>query len=260
LHRKLYYAMLCSLEKRIYSDPRVRLAAVSKRTAGQLARYFGRQDATVIPNGVDSAHFSPAAVAPLREAARKSRGCGPDDIVLLLVGNDWRSKGLQVLVDALPRAAGLPLRLLVVGRDEQAPFRAQASRLGLAKALEFCAPSGDVRTFYAAADILVAPSLEDSFNLPVLEALACGLPSVVSRNTGVSEWLTHGFDSLLLNDPRDSGELAEALRAIAKDGQLRRTLAENGVLTATKFTWDEHAARLRDLLATAAERKKSSHG
>ena len=260
LHRKLYYAMLCSLEKRIYSDPRVSLAAVSKRTAGQLARYFGRPDATVIPNGVDSAHFSPAAIRPLREAARKSRCCGPEHIVLLLVGNDWRSKGLHVVLGALARAAGLPLYLLVVGQDDEAPFRAEASRLGLGKRLEFCAPREDVRAFYAAADILVAPSLEDSFNLPVLEALACGLPSVVSRNAGVSEWLTHGVDSLLLDDPEDAGELTEALRAIAEQPQLGRTLAENGVLTARRFTWDAHASKLRALLETAAEQKKASRG
>jgi UDP-glucose:(heptosyl)LPS alpha-1,3-glucosyltransferase len=238
----------------------VSLAAVSQRTAAQLARYFGRQDVTVIPNGVDSAHFSPAAIRPLREAARKSHCCGPEHIVLLLVGNDWRSKGLHVVLDALARRAGLPLYLLVVGRDDEAPFRAQASRLGLGKGLEFCAPQEDIRTLYAAADILVAPSLEDSFNLPVLEALACGLPSVVSRNAGVSEWLTHGVDSLLLDDPEDAGELAEALRTIAREPALGRTLSENGVLTARRLTWDAHAAKLRALLATAAEQKKASRG
>ena len=258
LHRKLYYAMLCSLEKRIYSDPRVRLAAPSKRTAEQLGRYFGRHDAAVIPNGVDTAHFSPAAIAPLREAARKKWRCAPQHVVLLLVGNDWRNKGLRALLAALAHSPGLPLRLLVVGRDNQAPFRAQASLLGLREGLEFCVPSEDVRNFYAAADVLVAPSIEDSFNLPVLEAMACGLPSIVSRNAGVSEWLTHSVDSLLLDDPEDADELARAIRAVAEDAQLRRTLAENAVSTAKRFAWDEHTAALRTLMKAAAEKKQAS--
>ena len=148
--------------------------------------------------------------------------------------------------------------MLVVGCDDQAPFRAQASTLGLRGALDFCRPTGDVRNFYAAADVLVAPSLEDAFNLPVLEAMACGLPSIVSRNAGVSEWLTHGFDSLLLKDPGDAGELSEAIRAMANGPQLRRTLAENAVLTARKLTWDEHAEQLRMLLEAAAWRKTGS--
>jgi glycosyltransferase involved in cell wall biosynthesis len=254
-HRKLYYSMLCRLEKRIYRDSRVALAAVSKHTAEQLARYFGRRDAAIIPNGVDPGHFSPATIRPLREAARQRWRCAPEQVVLLLVGNDWRNKGLNYLLEAMARLADLPLRLLVVGRDDHTPFRFQASMLGLRAALEFCRPTEDVRNFYAAADILAAPSLEDSFNLPVLEAMACGLPSIVSRNAGVSEWLTHGFDSLLLKNPENTGELAEAIRSIAEGPQLRRTLAENAVHTARTLTWDEHAAQLRTLLETAARKK-----
>jgi hypothetical protein len=50
IHRRIYYALLCRLERKIYSDPRIALAAVSQRTAKQLAHYFGRNDVQVIPN------------------------------------------------------------------------------------------------------------------------------------------------------------------------------------------------------------------
>jgi UDP-glucose:(heptosyl)LPS alpha-1,3-glucosyltransferase len=116
----------------------------------------------------------------------------------------------------------------------------------------------DVRQLYAAADILVAPSLEDSFNLPVLEAMACGLPVVVSPRAGVSEWLTNGFDALLLKDPENAAELTDAIRALAAGPQLRTTLAENAVATAHKFSWDEHAAELRQLMEEAAAKKKAA--
>jgi UDP-glucose:(heptosyl)LPS alpha-1,3-glucosyltransferase len=257
LHRKLYYALLCKLERRIYGDPHVTLAAVSKHTAEQLKKYFNRDDVTVIPNGVDLEHFSPAAIGPLREAERRRRHISAQQIVLLLIGNDWRNKGLAALLAAIGNCKDSPVRLLVVGRDEQAPFRAQAEIAGVRERVEFCAPVSDVRGFYAAADILVAPSLEDSFNLPVLEAMACGLPVIVSPKAGVSEWLTNGFDALLLKDPENAGGLAEAIRALASGPQLRKTLAENAVVTARKFSWDEHTAGLRQLMEKAAAKKKA---
>jgi len=253
-HRRLYYALMCRLEQRVYRNPGLILAAVSKHTAAQLDHYFGRRDVTIVPNGVDVQHFSPAAIAPLRAAERQRWHCAPEQTVLLLIGNDWRNKGLPALLAAVARCSDLPLRLLVAGQDDYAVIRA-SSAIGIAERVEFCGPSQDVRSFYAAADLLVAPSLEDSFNLPVLEAMACGLPSIVSPKAGVSEWLTHGFDALLLRDPEDAGEIAEAIRLMASDAQLRRTLAENAIVTAKKFSWDEHAAQLRTLMETTATKK-----
>lgn len=258
LHRRLYYAMLCKLEQRIYGDPRVMLAAVSKHTAEQLKRYFGRDDVAVIPNGVDVQHFSRAAIAPLRDKARTQRHCSPEQTVLLLIGNDWRNKGLGTLLAAMANCKELPLRLLVVGQDEQTPFRAQAAAAGMLERVDFCAPVADVLPLYAAADILVAPSLEDSFNLPALEAMACGLPVIASPKAGVSEWLAHGFDALLLKDPENASELADAIRAVVGSSQLRKTLAENALATARKFSWDEHAAGLRQLMEKAAAKKKAA--
>ena len=255
LHRRLYYALLCRLERRIYTDARVTLAAVSKHTAEQLAHYFDRRDVTVIPNGVDVKHFSAQAVAPLRAASRQRWHCAPEQTVLLLIGNDWRNKGLPALLAAMARCPDLPLRLLVAGQDDQAAFRAQAAIAGLRERVEFCGPGEDVRSFYAAADVLFAPSLEDSFNLPVLEAMACGLPCIVSPKAGMSEWLTHGFDALLLRDPEDAGEIAEAIRVVVGGAQLRETLAENAIASAKKFSWDEHALQLRTLMETTAKRK-----
>jgi UDP-glucose:(heptosyl)LPS alpha-1,3-glucosyltransferase len=148
--------------------------------------------------------------------------------------------------------------LLVVGQDQQAPFRAQAAMAGLRERVKFCTPVSDVRQLYAAADILVAPSLEDAFNLPVLEAMACGRPVIVSPKAGVSEWLTNGFDALKLKDPENAEELAEAIRALAKGSPLRRVLQENAAATAKKLSWDQHAAELRQLLERAAAKKKAA--
>ena len=74
---------LCFLENRIYRRKSLRLAAVSPHTARQLAQYFGRHDAVVVPNGVDTSLFSPASRQALRDSARQKLGYSPGDIVLL---------------------------------------------------------------------------------------------------------------------------------------------------------------------------------
>jgi UDP-glucose:(heptosyl)LPS alpha-1,3-glucosyltransferase len=255
LHRNLYYALLCFLERRVYKNPRIKLAAVSRHTAGQLARYFARNDVTVIPNGVDSDHFSPQAIAVQRERCRQLWNCSPQDFVILLVGNDWRNKGLATLLQAIAQCRDLPLRLLVVGQDERTVFRAQAEKLSISERVQFLPPVEDVRTVYAAADLLVAPSLEDSFNLPALEAMSCGLPVIVSPRAGVSEWLTTAKDSIVLNDPEKAEELSAAIQKLAQDPSARNAMAANAIQTAKKLSWDAHTGQLRKLLAQAAEEK-----
>jgi UDP-glucose:(heptosyl)LPS alpha-1,3-glucosyltransferase len=258
LHRKLYYSLICSLERRVYTNPRVTLAAVSRHTAEQLARYFRRNDVSVIPNGVDGDHFSPASIATMRDRSRQVWKFSTEDFVLLLIGNDWRNKGLKTLLRACSACKDLPIRLLVVGQDEQAPFRVDAKNLGLANRVQFFAPVQDVRIFYAAADALAAPSLEDSFNLPVLEAMSCGLPVIASQRAGVSDWLTDSRDSVVLKNPEDAQELSKMIRSLASNTSFRSTIAANGVHTARKFSWDAHTSELRKLMAKAAQ-EKSRH-
>lgn len=263
LHRKLYYALMCNLERRTYRNSSVTLAAVSQHTAAQLARYFDRHDVTVIPNGVDAQHFSPPALATMRERYRLEWKCSPRDFVLLLIGNDWRNKGLEILLQGVAQCLaqnpaqdnGMSLRLLVVGQDVQAPFRLEAQKLGIAQHVQFFAPVPDVRIFYAAADALIAPSLEDSFNLPVLEAMSCGLPVVVSPAAGVTDYLAHGKDAIVLEDPENKDQLAAAIRSLATNSALREAIASNGLRTAAKFSWESHVNELRKLLLSAAAEK-----
>jgi glycosyltransferase involved in cell wall biosynthesis len=244
IHRRIYYGLLRRLERKIYSDPRIALAAVSQRTANQLAHYFGRNDVRVIPNGVDVQMFHPAARESLRSPSRERFDFSVPDIVALLIGNDWRNKGLGTLLQAAAKCADLPLRLLIVGGDDPADWRAIVSRLGLEQKVQFVGPSANVMQFYGAADILVAPSLEDSFNLPVLEAMACGLPAITSTEAGVASLLKHGEDCFILEQPKDPDLLASYLRRLCKDETLRRSLGEKAIETASRFTWKKNVSEL----------------
>ena len=251
IHRLLYYHLIMALERRIY--PRVpALAAVSGRVAAQLVKYFQRRDAVVIRNGVDATRFSPTIRQARREAARAGLSLSPNDFALLLIGNDWSNKGLRPLLLALSNCGDLPFKLLVVGTDEQTPYQALMQSPELTGRVCFLAPSPDVMQFFAAADAYVGPSLEDAYGLPVLEAMASGLPVIASSRAGVSEIIEHGKSGLVLRSPEDSQELSRTLRTLYGDPELRQRMGEMAALTAQENSWEHNASKTWEFLQRAA--------
>jgi glycosyltransferase involved in cell wall biosynthesis len=99
----------------------------------------------------------------------------------------------------------------------------------------------DLVALYARAGVVAYPSLYEGFGLPVLEAMACFTPLVVSNDTAVAE--TAG-DAALLVDPRDPAAIAEGLRRVLEDKALADDLRARGLARAAAFTWDRMAAGL----------------
>jgi UDP-glucose:(heptosyl)LPS alpha-1,3-glucosyltransferase len=255
LHRRAYYALLAGLERRLYANPKVSLAAVSQRTAALLADYFHRHDVRVIPNGVDTAQFSPPARLALRAEARRRRAIHETDFVLLLIGNDWRVKGLETVLRALSALRELPLLVIAAGDDSPNPFFEIAMSLGISGRCRFEPSRQDVLDFYAAADLYVSPSYEDSFGLPVAEAMACGLPAITSIFAGVSSLLHDGVDSFILRDPRDAKTLATMIRTLYERAEWRGRIRQAAAKASLQWTWDRNAAAVWQLLKDTAGKK-----
>ena len=257
LHRRAYYALLSRLERRSYSNPKVALAAVSSRTAGLLAKSFNRTDVVVIPNGVDTTQFSPSARLARRETVRARWQFQPNEFVLLLVGNDWGNKGLPALLEALSLLPQIPAKLLIVGDDEPAPFRAVAQRLGILNRCIWELPLTDILDVYAAADLYVSPSREDSFGMPVAEAMACGLPVITTVFAGISSLLHDGVDSFVLRDPSDAKILAERISMLYAKPELRIQTGRAAADVSRKWTWDRNAAAVWQFLKEVHTPKNS---
>jgi glycosyltransferase involved in cell wall biosynthesis len=254
LHRRVYYSLLTGWESRIYENPKVSLATVYQRTATLLKNYFHRQDVCVIPNGVDAEQFSPAARLALRPQSRLRRNFQENDFVLLLIGNDWLVKGIQTVLSAMSVLRDLPFRLIVAGEDAPGSFREYAKSLGILERCHFEPPQPDVLDFYAAADLYVSPSHEDSFGLPVLEAMSCGLPVITSAFAGVSDLIHNGEDGFVLRDPQ---ELVKLLRELYRDGAKRQRVGEAAAKLSREWTWDRNAAAVWDLLKEVSARRLS---
>jgi UDP-glucose:(heptosyl)LPS alpha-1,3-glucosyltransferase len=256
LHRRIYYRLAVLLERNVYTNPRIQLILTSGNTAAELERFYGRTGSfPILYAGIDHEAFNPARCGVLREETQKCFGFSSGQFVLFLIGNDWRKKGLPALLDALAELRELPIRLLVVTRELDAALRALVHEKALDDIVCFLPPRKDVEHYFAAADAYVGPSLEDTYALPAVEAMACGLPVVISSRAGASHVVTHGVDGLILNDPTDAAELAGLIRQLYADGPLRHRLGERAAATASQFTWESNARDLAEVFKKILLRK-----
>ncbi|GAG07760.1 unnamed protein product, partial [marine sediment metagenome] len=105
----------------------------------------------------------------------------------------------------------------------------------------------DLPALYRSAVLFVFPSLYEGFGLPVLEAMACGVPVVCSNASALPEV---AGDAALLVDPLDTGGLAKAMARVLEDTDLRREMIARGLAQAARFTWEQAARQLLDVFAS----------
>ena len=258
VHRRLYYSLLTWMEGHIYSSRKVSLAAISRRTAALLNQYIHRDDVRVILYGVNAAEFSTVKRLALRSEARARYKLQEEDFVALLIGNDWRNKGLSTVLNAIAAASDFPFRLLIAGQDATGPsFHQAATALGVSERCRWETASVDAIQLYAAADAYVSPTHEDAFALPVLEAMACGLPVITSVNAGVSQIITDGVDGFVLKDPNDAATLASHLKNLREHADVRVRMGENARRTSEAYTWERNASAVWQFLNEVVSRKRA---
>jgi phosphatidylinositol alpha-1,6-mannosyltransferase len=247
-HRWLYFRLLTRLETRVYSGSAT-IWAISGQDARELESRFGRPEGSVpvVPHGVDTNAFSPDRRETLRRTERARRSVD-DRRVALIVGNDILKKGMDTAIRSLPEMPP-DVVLAVAGSVDQDAIVSLADRAGVSNRVLTLGHVDDLVELFAIADVLIAPSREESFNLPVLEAMACGLPVVVSVTAGVSEQLSDGRDALLVS-AGDEEALAKAVTAILDNSELASRLSEQGRQRVSSLTWDESAERAANVIET----------
>jgi len=256
IHRKLLYRLAISLEKKIYTRNEIPLAVISRKMEQDLLRCLDRSDnISLIYHAVDVDHLNPVRCRGLRAEARRTLQLRDDAFVILIVGNDWKKKGLPCLVEAVASLRNPNLWILVRGQDGSSSCRDLFRKHGLENRLRILPQVAQIESYYAATDLYVGPSLEDSFAFPPLEAMACGIPAIVSSQMGVSEIISDGVDGFILKDPRDSSRLAELIRLLYGNAALRQRIGEAAARTACEYTWERNARQLNQLIQDVVRRK-----
>lgn len=190
-----------------------RILCVSAEVAATVRARGGPRDRLVVaPNAIDTERFACASGAD-REQARRSLGLDPGRPLLVHFGWDWHRKGGDVFCESVRRLAdaGRDVAGVTVGGGDAA--RTAARELGLPPAaLRVDEARDDVRVFYAAADVFVAPSRAEGTPYSVLEALSSGAPVVASRIPGHVEIGDEVGACRLV--PLDPGAVAETAAAV----------------------------------------------
>jgi len=228
-----------------------RLVAVSDFTRRELAAFLPESAGKVvtIPHGADA-----GAASDLRERARAALGVrGP---LLLSVGSILNRRRLPELLRAVARLVRRhpDLTLHVVGENRTHPRLDLArlrSELGLTHHVQLSGFLSDEELLlrYAAADLAVYLSDYEGFGIPVLEAMAHGLPVVTSARPATGEIFA---GAARLVDPRDVGAIADALAALVSEPVEQARLVARGKALAAQYSWSDAALRTRAVLAEAA--------
>ena len=232
-----------ALEKSLFAAGGAsRVIANSRMVKEEIVRFYGfpNDKIEVVYNGVplDTLRRGEKSRAKIRETL----GLKSKDITVLLAGSGWERKGLRFAIDAL-EASGTEMCLLVAGHGDERRFRSARVRfLGVVQ---------DMPALYGAADIFLLPTVYDPFSNACLEALAAGLPVVTTRANGFSEIMETGIHGTVLDDPRDTRAIREAL--LFWSDTARREQARLGIHElADRFNISANVARTLEILLQGA--------
>jgi len=178
---------------------------------------------------------------------------GKGKIVLLSVGFFSKEKRVDRVIQALKYLHDTGINnsvLIIVGKGEQEKYlRRLVNRLELGKHVVFSGeinPS-DMEKVYNACDILVHPSIVESFSMVCLEAMSLGKPVVCTSNIGLIEYIQPGIDSIVVS-PDNQQELNEAVYNLGKSVEYRRKIGEAARKTAEKMSWEKHAEKMKTII------------
>ena len=236
-----------------------RLVTVSQDARAQLAKVFRLRESAieVVSEGPDSC-FRPLELQSEDEAILERYHLPADVPLILYVGGISPHKNLDGLLRAAAQLANSPWHLVLVGDYASDSFWGcyhdvleLAQSLSLADRVTFTgyAPDADLVLIYNLATMLVLPSMSEGFGLPVIEAMACGLPVAASNRNSLPEIIG---EAGLLFDPLSTSEMAETIARLLRDEPLRRELREKGLKRAESFSWSASAQRLVTILEEVA--------
>ncbi|MBS3782601.1 MAG: glycosyltransferase family 4 protein [Candidatus Thermoplasmatota archaeon] len=212
---------------------------------GATSKAVWYREADIIPNAVDTERFHPSNDG---SEVRKKLGLN-DEKLVTYVGRIVYHKGLEYFVRAAHHLKDENVKFLLVGTgDFKSELENIIERNGLENKVMFAGrvPNEDLQNYYAATDIFVLPSVSrlEAFGIVALEAMASGVPVIVSDIPGVRDVIVEGKHGLL-TEPMNSEDLAGKIRTLLENPDMAESMGKNGrERVKEKFTWKKVANRI----------------
>jgi len=183
-------------------------------------------------------------IADYKEMKEFSAKHNLPDKYILFVGSFYLFKNIPNIIKAfakLKNDVDIPHKLLLVGQGGSGSKEVYSTinKLKLEKEVVFTGPiTEDIPLFYAGAELFVFPTIYDSFGMPVLEAMACGIPTIVSTKGALQEV---AGEAALKYDPDDVNGISEGMKQFIFDSELRESMISRGYQRVKKFSWEKCA-------------------
>jgi UDP-glucose:(heptosyl)LPS alpha-1,3-glucosyltransferase len=244
-------AIACVEDRLVFEGGCRRFLAVSGLTRGIFLDEYPVDSrlVRVIHPGIDMAPYDQCDRESCRREIRGRYGIDAEEPLILFVSMNFAVKGLDHILRGLARLRERDpisrFRLLVAGRGDRKAYGRLARDLGLGDAVVFAgAVARDkLPAFYLASDLYIMLSRFDTFGMVVLEAMAAGLPVLISGRVGARDLVREGKNGFVVSDPEDSDAVAGRIGAMLR----REVLAEMGkqaLQTARENSWETAVARV----------------
>lgn len=221
-------------------------------------RFLYRADSrklVIIPPGVDTSHFFPIPA----DEAKQFIGLKPENRMVLFVGRIEPLKGVDTLIQAMScldlRGSQRPVHLAIIGGDvnvssedmseEMIRLQKLCDDLFMGGMVVFLGKRGQdtLPYYYSAAEVVVMPSLYESFGMVALEAMACGVPVIASEVGGLGYLVQNGFTGYTIPDS-DPEDLRDKLSKLLGDTGLRNQMGHSAAEYALGYTWEKIASQI----------------
>ena len=262
-HLSLFDRGMAWVEKKgLTGPPSPMVLPVSTLVKNELQRSYPVSEShiKVIHPGVSLDRFNEMDNQGCRQEIRTRHGINKEDLVILFVGMNFEIKRLRLLIKGISRLSsrdgdGPAIKLLVVGKGKKMAYMDMAREYGVADRITFAGVTREIEKYYFASDIFAMPSVYDTFGMAVLEAMAAGLPVIISRTVGARDLVNNGVEGFVLGDPPTADELSKKIEFLS-NAENRLKMGERARQQALKHDWNRVADQMAVLYVTNLSKER----
>ncbi len=215
----------------------------------------------LLPPGISRDRIAPDNAAQIRADFRATHKISEDEKVLLMIGTAFKTKGLDRTLKAmalLPEVLQKKVKLFVVGEDEVSPFKKLARKLNVQENVTFFGGREDVPLFLLGADLLLQPSYRENTGTAIIEAIASGLPVLVSSVCGYAFHVERSGAGNVLPNPFNIQQFASAIEDMLLSSERKQWVknAHDYAHTEDLYSMPERSV---DYIEQIAKRKMAAH-
>jgi UDP-glucose:(heptosyl)LPS alpha-1,3-glucosyltransferase len=256
------YRTYLQLESAVFSDASdAELLILAEAEKARFVRHYRTRESRIhlMPPGIDRRRFSAIpSDGPSKAAFRAELGIAPLELVILMVGSGFKTKGVDRAIHAvasLPGPERRRARLVIVGNGSARPFQRLARRLQIDDRVLFTGGRDDIASFYGSADFLLHPARTEMSGNSLLESMLCGLPVLVTENCGNSVYVKRANAGLICPEPFAQQQLNRLLAQMLPL-EARQIWRRNALTYCSRLDLDALLKRTVEIIEARARRNR----